>query len=684
MITQQKRNGVIKWLITLLSFIGMLSVIVIQNPVFVSASEKTEEQKPEVEELSYWTGWNSVPLVDLHLSNGTILEHVWQRGKTSSPFALGYNADDNFGTCLALETKEVPSEIPGQSVYKAPAKSMEYEFHRIMPDLSADDVRKLEYYMTLTLNESGDAVIHEFTFVNNSSKALSLRPTKQVDTAFITDDVPVLSRGPHRGLFIQNEYYGQTYRLDYITDVPNGPKGYSAGEYGMRFSDMIGKPSDEDDFNELVQNTILLPEGSTVLEDVDSGIFLSWGRVTVGPGETWTGRYDVGIRQSPSLTLTKNAVNTNGTNTFKPGDIIEYQLESQYIAPKDTPLEEGMIEDQLPPEVTAPSEIKLVNPSGETIDLNVADVYDPDNHAIKVELPVGEPHSTYELRYKVRITGQASGQTIINTATIKGVPSGETEISASATKEIEVETVTTKAPFVVLMNENGEYDGNDYTLTGMWGGDDSTWADLYYQIDNGSPVKFGSQVPHDEETNDFEHTIKKGIIDPSMDHKIMVYAIDDNGLISNMQFVNLTARKGELLLQSYPIDFSFGDNLKVPLKDTSYPVDYMNGDLIVSDTRSVGQTWSMTARVIKRLEGDAGSLGDALYFYKDGQEYQMKDGISIPVIQHETINDTPVNVSENWDSVDNGFRLKIPGHTINPGNYSGNIEWTLNDVPLNK
>lgn len=253
-----------------------------------------------------------------------------------------------------------------------------------------------------------------------------------------------------------------------------------------------------------------------------------------------------------------------------------------------------------------------------------------------------------------------------------------------------VETVTLspkvvkQPPTVLLYNKDEEYDGEDYTLTGLWVDDDSNWVDLYYQIDNSSPVKFGSQVPNDEETNDFEHTIKKGIIDPSVDHKIIVYAIDDTELKSNIQSVTLTARKGELLLQSYPIDFSFGDNLKVPLKDTSYPVDYMNGDLIVSDTRSVGQTWSMTARVIKRLEGDAGSLEDALYFYKDGQEYQMKDGISIPVIQHETINDTPVNVSENWDSVDNGFRLKIPGNTINPGNYSGNIEWTLNDVPLNK
>lgn len=170
-----------------------------------------------------------------------------------------------------------------------------------------------------------------------------------------------------------------------------------------------------------------------------------------------------------------------------------------------------------------------------------------------------------------------------------------------------------------------------------------------------------------------------------------------NSAVANMNFsdgfkaVGVTSNtvqtiiKGALEFVSAPNELNFGDNLKISTKDKSYPIQNKDEGLIVQDSRGKGNQWSMRATLLKELTGESGhQLMNSLHYYNQGKELAFTIGDSIPIRDQKTTDNQPVEISNDWQDIQEGPVLKVKAGQPYSEKYTGAIQWTLQSVPGNE
>lgn len=143
----------------------------------------------------------------------------------------------------------------------------------------------------------------------------------------------------------------------------------------------------------------------------------------------------------------------------------------------------------------------------------------------------------------------------------------------------------------------------------------------------------------------------------------------------------ITVTDGELAFVSAPTKLSFGEDLKVSSKEQTYPLEKVEGQLKVQDTRAVKGAWTLTAKVDRVLTSVSGhTLPDAIRYNLGGTETILSSE-NAKIYQHKNMNEEPFVISDNWTPGGDGLSLTVPAGAAHSESYSGSILWTLQNTP---
>ncbi|MGO2267235.1 MAG: MucBP domain-containing protein [Vagococcus salmoninarum] len=141
---------------------------------------------------------------------------------------------------------------------------------------------------------------------------------------------------------------------------------------------------------------------------------------------------------------------------------------------------------------------------------------------------------------------------------------------------------------------------------------------------------------------------------------------------------------GELIFESAPDTLDFGQDLKISLREETYPVVTKDNPLTVIDTRGKGEVWSMTAKMTKLMVNGEHTLAESMHYIMNGKSQLMTLETSANVYDKVTDSDDAVVISDEWLETTEGPVLKVGKNEAQLGNYQGIIQWTLQDVPLSE
>lgn len=312
--------------------------------------------------------------------------------------------------------------------------------------------------VAMEANDDQTAVRHEFKIKNNTLSEKTIYPLKQVDTQlFMDDNVSVYSRGPNKGAYIESaEDPGNPnairYRLDYLMNRdqdsddydPTGPELYAAKYQGSTFSEVFG------DIDNQTSSQMVEPAGSVLLDKLDTGIFMSWGKKVLAPGQEITLSYEVGIKPMEALVKTKIAKNLTRPEEGaknQVGDEIEYTISiaSPNFASKDL-----RVTDDLSWAFEEPTgAVEVTDGSGVTFELPLSQVYkkntnpsDANPYVGSFNIP-GDGQTSYVLakgqemtiKFKAKLAERAAGTNVTNKAGVTGFTDQDTKIN----EEVETE-----------------------------------------------------------------------------------------------------------------------------------------------------------------------------------------------------------------------------------------------------
>lgn len=162
---------------------------------------------------------------------------------------------------------------------------------------------------------------------------------------------------------------------------------------------------------------------------------------------------------------------------------------------------------------------------------------------------------------------------------------------------------------------------------------------------------------------------------PTTDVSQATNALDLIGTVFNAQW------KIRTISFEVPTTISFGTH-KLSKGTNYYSVDTLEGNkLSVTDERGKGSKWQLTAKLQAPLTNSGKILPNSLVYKTSASEETLTDSAAQIIATHTTTTDTEQTfISDNWNSTQ-GLMLKIEEGKASMGEYSGTIEWTLNDTP---
>ncbi|MGX4687032.1 MucBP domain-containing protein [Vagococcus sp. JNUCC 83] len=376
--------------------------------------------------------------------------------------------------------------------------------------LSDTDLKiSLEQYA----NANQDAVVHKYTFTNTSkTETKTVYPMKRVDTKLNDNDqVPVYSRGAGQGIYIKtpqdpNNLKKGNYRLDYYTNgIPDNsehfPVLYAAAHQNgaaiytddpnikRPFPSVFGDDLDNQGTDVTTKSMtaaadVDIPinqrqngtdsEGNPTFTSPDSGIFMSWGKVTLAPGESYTARYDVGISVDTNTKKSKTAKNlTRSEGKAQIGDVIEYTISYESA----NPLSDITIQDKLSEGFDAPTEdiiIEDVNgTNGNPTSIPISQAYDSATHTLNIPGNGSGlklvADGKINVKFKVTLGEKATGMNINNTAEFRSKTTEDTYFNEKTTTDKPVEVENKGTVTVKYVDEEGNTLKADDTLSGIIG-----------------------------------------------------------------------------------------------------------------------------------------------------------------------------------------------------------------------
>lgn len=211
-----------------------------------------------------------------------------------------------------------------------------------------------------------------------------------------------------------------------------------------------------------------------VFSSADSAIFMSWGKVTLAPGESYTARYDVGISVDTNTKKSKTAKNlTRSEGKAQIGDVIEYTISYESA----NPLSDITITDKLSEGFDAPTEditIEDVNgTNGNPTSIPISQAYDSATHTLNIpgsgsglKLIAG---GKINVKFKVTLGENATGMNINNTAEFRSKTTEDTYFNEKTTTDKPVEVENKGTVTVKYVDEEGNTLKADSTLSGIIG-----------------------------------------------------------------------------------------------------------------------------------------------------------------------------------------------------------------------
>ena len=130
-----------------------------------------------------------------------------------------------------------------------------------------------------------------------------------------------------------------------------------------------------------------------------------------------------------------------------------------------------------------------------------------------------------------------------------------------------------------------------------------------------------------------------------------------------------------------PTTISFGTH-KLSKGTNYYSVDTVEGtSLSITDDRGIGSKWQLTAKLQTPFTNNGKILSNSLVYKTSTGEETITENAAQVIATHTTSTDSEKTVvSDNWTNTQ-GLMLKLEEGKAYAGEYSGTIEWTLNDTP---
>ncbi|MDN3115216.1 BspA family leucine-rich repeat surface protein [Enterococcus faecalis] len=130
-----------------------------------------------------------------------------------------------------------------------------------------------------------------------------------------------------------------------------------------------------------------------------------------------------------------------------------------------------------------------------------------------------------------------------------------------------------------------------------------------------------------------------------------------------------------------PTTISFGTH-KLSKGTNYYSVDTVEGtSLSITDDRGIGSKWQLTAKLQTPFTNNGKTLSNSLVYKTSTGEEIITENTAQVIATHTTSTDSEKTVvSDNWTNTQ-GLMLKLEEGKAYAGEYSGTIEWTLNDTP---
>ena len=151
----------------------------------------------------------------------------------------------------------------------------------------------------------------------------------------------------------------------------------------------------------------------------------------------------------------------------------------------------------------------------------------------------------------------------------------------------------------------------------------------------------------------------------------------------NPPVVTPAKKPGQLLLKQVP-DFDFGPRLIKP--ETQILRPKVDGEFIIEDTRTAAaKSVKVYVKVIKPFKNGNLDVTSCLsYINRSGTEQQLSDQA---VLAEEVDMTSPQSLSSQWnqatDEQARGLKLVLPVEKQKLGTFTGEFEWSVQDVPTN-
>ncbi len=165
--------------------------------------------------------------------------------------------------------------------------------------------------------------------------------------------------------------------------------------------------------------------------------------------------------------------------------------------------------------------------------------------------------------------------------------------------------------------------------------------------------------------------------------------------IEDLKYHDTTFPKGSKIIVSGGLSFSsvpetidFGGN-KISNKSVSLRPQKMSENLVVFDDRDAGvkDTWRILLKQTSDIfsaKDDTKKLSKAKWFYtmKNGKNAEISAENSVIEDSSNFKSDTSVNITNAWNG-NRGLNLEVPVENQLLGDYTGKLNWTLENVPGN-
>ncbi|MBP1039452.1 MucBP domain-containing protein [Vagococcus sp. BWB3-3] len=433
-----------------------------------------------------------IPNVEYLTKDGNRIAHIFRTGTdgilggSNIPLNL---IETDFEYTLDSENKPTPNPIQGDKAGAVSLAQTGINGKLISAQGAKKSDPSWKVDLDMEANARNSAVLHTFTITNDSDESRTVYPIKFVDTELNNfDKVPIMSRGPNKGLYIESD----EYRLDYNTAVDNGPIAYMGYDQAWEFNAVFGPDKDDQANYPAVKEAMQKLENEVVMDNVDTGIYMTWGAVTLGAHESRTLSYEVAIRPMKEMTKSKTAVNLTHPDKDEPnqvGDIIEYtikmeadggfgyknvQLKDELSWAFENPMEKPVPVGNITIENSngnAPIEIpfedaftKNVNPTDANPYVGTLNIPGPKHPAIVID-----DSEVITIKFKVQLAAKSAGMDVTNLATVTGTTTEETDIEEDVETDTPLPIENIGKVIVKYQDETGNKIHEDDSISGLLG-----------------------------------------------------------------------------------------------------------------------------------------------------------------------------------------------------------------------